>query len=165
MRCPIETQENAELLLAYCARRLDLETMHLLERHMHCCPACQAFREGQEAVWKALDSWEALPVSPDFDRRLYRRIDQEASSPWWSRFSRPLRPLLMRQGLPLAAAACLVMMAGIILERPAELSVPEPQAQVETVRAEQVENTLKDLEILRQLKLTPAAESKSVSSM
>ena len=74
MKCPIEIHENAELLLAYCARKLDPETQTILERHLAVCPACRDFKAGQEAVWQALDSWEAVPVSADFDRRLYRRI-------------------------------------------------------------------------------------------
>src|ERR1039458_8261413 len=111
MKCPIETRENAELLLAYCTRKLDAESTAMLERHMEICPACREFSSGQRAVWEALDAWEATPVTLDFDRRLYRRIDREVS--WWQLLMRPLGPALVRRGLPIAAAACLIVMGGL----------------------------------------------------
>ncbi len=148
MKCPIETRENAELLLAYCTRKLDAESTATLERHMEICPACREFASGQRAVWEALDAWEAAPVTLDFDRRLYRRIDQEVS--WWQLLMRPLRPALVRQGLPIAAAACLVVMAGVLLERPASAPpAAQPQsAQVEAIQPDQVEHALDAMHML-----------------
>ena len=142
MKCPIETPESAELLLAYCARKLDAESTAILERHMEICPACREFSSGQRAVWEALDAWEAAPVTLDFDRRLYRRIDREVS--WWQLLMRPVRPALVRQGLPIAAAACVLVMAGVLLERPASAPpVAQPQsAQVEAIQPDQVDHAL-----------------------
>ena len=79
MKCPIETRENAEVLLAYCSRSLDAERTAILDDHIRICPGCREFVEGQRALWKALDAWEATPVSADFDRRLYQRIQKEVS--------------------------------------------------------------------------------------
>ena len=62
MKCPIETRENAELLLEYCARKLDPATTAVLERHIGICPACREFAAGQRALWDALDTWDATPV-------------------------------------------------------------------------------------------------------
>ena len=152
MNCPIETQESAGLLLDYCSRKLDPETTAVLERHIASCPACSEFARGQNAVWQALDAWEALPVSSDFDRRLYRRIEEQA--PWWDRVLRPFRPVLVRQGLPVAAAACLVVMAGILLDRPAgvpRISGEPDAAQFEAVQPDQVEHALEDMEMLHEL--------------
>jgi anti-sigma factor RsiW len=148
MKCPIETRENAELLLAYCSRKLDAESTAILERHMEICPACREFSSGQRAVWEALDAWEAAPVTLDFDRRLYRRIDREVS--WWNLLVRPFRPVLLRQGLPIAAAACLVVVAGVLLERPAgSPSAAQPQsAQVEALQPDQVEPALDAMHML-----------------
>ena len=81
MNCPIENRESAEILLAYCARKLDAGSSAILEEHIKICPACREFAEGQQSVWKALDAWEAAPVSPDFDRRLYARICLLYTSP------------------------------------------------------------------------------------
>jgi anti-sigma factor RsiW len=148
MKCPIETRENAELLLAYCTRKLDAESTAILERHMEMCPACREFASGQRAVWEALDAWEAEPVTLDFDRRLYRRVEQEVS--WWNLVMRPLRPVLVRQGLPIAAAACLLVMAGLLLERPASAPpAAQPQsAQVDALQPDQVEHALDTLHML-----------------
>ena len=148
MKCPIETRENAELLLAYCTRKLDAESTALLERHMEICPACREFSSGQRAVWEALDAWEATPVTLDFDRRLYRRIDREVS--WWQLLMRPLGPALVRRGLPIAAAACLVVMAGVLLERPASAPpTTQPQsAQVDALQPDQVEHALDAMHML-----------------
>ncbi len=158
MRCPIETRDTADQLLAYCARKLDPESTAVLERHMETCAACREFAEGQRLVWEALDEWEVMPVSADFNRRLYRRIDEQVS--WFDRFMRPVRPMLVRQGLPIAAAACLVIMAGVLLERPAEKPAVDPAAvQVDSVQPDQVEHALEDMELLRDFHLTVRADA------
>lgn len=150
MRCPIETRENAELLLAYCSRKLDAASSAILEDHIRICPACREFASGQRAVWEALDAWEATPVSADFDRRLYQRIEKEVS--WWDLLMRPFRPLLFRQGLPIAAAAGLLIVAGVLLERPAAVpSASSPvSAQVDVVAPEQAEHALQEMEMMRE---------------
>jgi len=150
MRCPIETRENAEMLLAYCSRKLDAESTAILEDHIRICPACREFAGGQQAVWKALDTWEATAVSADFDRRLYQRIEKEVS--WWDLLMRPFRPLLFRQGLPIAAAVALVIGAGVLLQRPGAVppaSVPV-SAQVDVVAPDQAEHALQEMEIMRE---------------
>jgi anti-sigma factor RsiW len=148
MNCPLETRENAQLLLDYCTRRLEPESVAPLERHIATCEACREFAHGQRAVWEALDAWEAAPVSADFDRRLYRRI--EAQVPWWDPLLRPFRPFQMWRRLPAAAMVCLLLMAGVLLERSAVSPAPAPNdmAQVETVQPEQVERTLDAMEVL-----------------
>src|ERR1035438_3982547 len=85
----MECGENADLLLEFAAGRLDEEARMRLERHTEVCPACREFASGQRAVWEALDAWESAPVSPDFDRRLYGRIEREVS--WWDRILGPFR--------------------------------------------------------------------------
>jgi hypothetical protein len=153
MRCPIETQENAELLLSYSARRLDPESTVILEAHMELCPACREFRDGQRALWEALDQWEARPVSADFDRRLYRRIEEQDQLGWWSRVFGPMRPMLLRPALPLAAMACLVLVAGFIVDEPGKMFAPAADSPQVVREVEQVERTLDDLEMLRQFDL------------
>ena len=150
MNCPLETRENALLL----ARLLRPQTRAgaggdagTALRGVRRLPG---IRRGQRAVWQALDGWEAAPVSLDFDRRLYQRI--EAQAPWWSLLLRPLRPpfsaVTLRRSLPAAAMACLLVVAGVVLERPAVSPVPPPHdtAQVDSVQPEQVERTLDAME-------------------
>lgn len=161
MNCPIETQESAELLLAYCSRKLDPATAAILEDHIEICPACSEFAANQRAVWQALDAWEAAPVSADFDRRLYQRIEKEVS--WWDMLIRPFRPVLLRQGLPITALAGVVLVAGVLLERPAVMPAPpRPEsAQVETVAPEQAETALQEMELMREFNTLVHADSSS----
>ena len=161
MRCPIETQENAELLLSYSARRLDPELIAVLEAHMERCPACREFRDGQRALWEALDEWEARPVSADFDRRLYRRIEEQDKMGWWAYVFGPLRPAFLRPALPLAATACVVLVAGFLAVEPGRVP-PAVTADNQVAReAEQVERALDDLDMLRQFDLGAAPSEDS----
>jgi hypothetical protein len=151
MNCPLETRENAQLLLDYCTRKLEPETAAILERHIAICDSCREFADSQRAVWQALDAWEAAPVSPDFDRRLYRRI--EAQVGWWNLLLRPFRPLTLRRTLPATAMAGLLVIAGVLLERPAISPVPAlptDVVQVDSVQPEQVEHTLDAMDMLNE---------------
>ena len=164
MRCPIETQENAEVLLSYSARRLNPESTVILEAHMELCPACREFQDGQRALWEALDQWEARPVSADFDRRLYRRIEEQEQQGWWTRVFGSMRPMFLRPALPLAAMACLVLAVGFIIDEPGKMLAPAAESSPVVREVEQVERTLDDLEMLRQFNLVaPVSEGDSRS--
>lgn len=143
--------------MEYAAGELDLETAGAVERHMAGCEACRAMVAEQAAVWKALDEWKAPAVSADFDRRLYNRIDREARVSWWDRLTLPFRPLPLRRTLPLTAVAGLLLAAGILLQHPDKIAPGRPGG--ETVRAEQVERNLDDLELLRQFDAANTPES------
>jgi anti-sigma factor RsiW len=158
MRCPIQTAENAEVLLAYCARKLDPETQALLERHMAQCPECRAFGEQQRALWEALDAWEAMPVSADFDRRLLRRLEN-------------VRAGGRRKGLrswipsPVPLAAASVLLAAVLLLRaPRPASLPEADS-VELAEVERAERALEDIEMLRTLDLMARVEAPGAHRM
>ena len=149
MNCPMETGGNAEVLLDYASGKLNAETRAQMEHHIKACPACREFAGGQQAVWQALEAWEPAPVSLDFDRRLYQRFEQQVS--WWTRLTQPLSPLF-RHAVLAAAAASVVIMAGLLMTRPA--AIPEPpvqeSAQVESLQPDQVQNALDDMEMLRE---------------
>jgi len=150
MKCPIGTQENSELLLAYCSGKLDASRTAILEEHLGMCPACREFAAAQKIVSDALDSWKAVPVSADFDRRLFQRIQTEVS--WWDLMMRPFRPLLFRQGLPIAATAALVLAAGLLFQHPVTVppsAVPQ-SAQLEAMPPEQVEHALDEMDLMRE---------------
>ncbi len=149
MNCPIKTQENREWLLEYSAGRLDGERAAMVERHVEICPACARFVEGQRVVWNALGQWESPELSADFNRRLYQKIDQAQPSTWLGRFLQPLwRPMVP------VAAMCLLIVAGVVLHTPTA-GVSPVHPRVENVEPEQVERTLDDLQMLRELSLTP----------
>ena len=162
MNCPLETRENAQLLLDYCTRKLEPEAAATLERHISMCSACREFAGKQHAVWQALDAWEAAPVSADFDSRLYRRIENEVS--WWDMLLRPFRPMTLRRSLPATAMTCLLVVVGVVLERPNVSPAPavhevthkvsqdltHDTTQVDSVQPEQVVHALDAMEILNE---------------
>ncbi|MGD0361098.1 MAG: zf-HC2 domain-containing protein [Bryobacteraceae bacterium] len=162
MNCPIESREP-EILVAYAAGELELETARALERHLDGCAACRLMVADQAVVWRALDAWEAPSVSPDFDRRLYRRIDDGVRLTWWERITRPFRPMPLRQALPLTASAGLLLMAGLLLQHPTPVAPAAPAGQI--VRANQVERTLDDLELLRHFNAADTDQSPHPDAM
>jgi len=149
MLCPIQNSDNAALLLEYCDRKLDPDTMDRLSRHIGQCPECSQTLAGQRLLWEALDAWEAAPVSLDFNRRLYARIESRQAAGWWSNLFRPALPGSFRPALPVAAA-CMAVMAVLLFQAPGEMQL-QPQMSTEAIDLEQVEKTLDDLEMLRQL--------------
>lgn len=157
MRCPTANQENAELLLAHASRTLDAERAAVLEEHMARCHACRDYYAAQLAVWAALDHWEAPPVSADFDRRLYGRIEA-ASRPW--DFARVLRAVFGLRTVPLAAAVCL-MAAAVWMGSygaPAPAALPATAA-VQTLPPDQAENTLQEMEMIQEFSSLVQADS------
>jgi anti-sigma factor RsiW len=120
-----------------------------LEQHLKTCPACRDFVAQQQAVWAALDEWEAAAISAEFDRQLYRRIETQLS--WWERRLRPLRPLLVRHALPVAAAACLLVTVWIVLERPRAVTPASQNTHLEISQPELVVQALDDMEMLDNL--------------
>ena len=92
MHCPMQRRENSDLLLAYVERKLDSEMASTFERHTENCPACQQALAAQMMVWEALDRWDAGEISPDFNRRLYQRIEADERRP-----SRQVAALLAEQ--------------------------------------------------------------------
>src|SRR5438309_1387585 len=99
MSCPLESREDT--LLAYSSGELDLDRAAVISTHIETCIECRDFVAAQKSVWEALDLFEAPAVSLDFDRRLYRRIEEHVS--WWDMVAAPFRVALVRRGLPIAA--------------------------------------------------------------
>ncbi len=156
MNCLIQTKTSAELI-DYCAGRLGPERAEAVEAHARICPACRELIGSQRAVWQALEHWDAPPVSNHFDRQLYARIDAEERSSGaivkWARAAvARWSPVSWR--LPVAvAAACAAVALAIVVEMPADRSAPppEPPARMEHVDIEQIERTLDDMTMLKQL--------------
>lgn len=164
MLCPIQSGENAEWLLAYCARKLDPATMAALEQHMQHCEECRTFGAQQKLVWEALDCWEAMPVSPDFDQRLYRRIEQSQERRRWAAVLAPgWLSGLLRPSRSLAAASVLVL-AVLLLRSPAPVAVPASDS-AEWLEVERAESALEDIEVLRALNLMARADGPAERKM
>jgi anti-sigma factor RsiW len=159
MKCPSEDRENAELLLAHASRKLDAERAAVLEQHIAQCPACREYAAAQFAVWEALECWSAPEVSTDFDRRLYERIEREVS--WWDLLIRPLRPLFAARWVPVAAAACMLIAAGVLLQRPdgtPVIATPE-SAQAEPLPADQAASALQEMQIMQEFSSVVRADT------
>ncbi|MGA2114883.1 MAG: hypothetical protein ABSH56_09055 [Bryobacteraceae bacterium] len=151
MNCPLETRENAALLVSHAARERAPDTAVWLDRHIAECAACRRFIERQQAVWEALDSWQPEPISPDFNRRLYARIEKtERQVSWWHRLTGPLGPMPARHAMPIAATAVVLLAAGVLMDRSRVPAAGPEQAQVEMLQPEQVEHALDDMETIRQ---------------
>jgi hypothetical protein len=160
MICPLQTQET-DLLLDFSAGRLDGVRAATLARHMETCADCAAFRMEQKTVWDALDAWEPATVSMDFNRRLWQRIDAAASAPWYQSLAESLRFANWKPVVPLTAAM-LVIAAGFLLDHPRARNNPVPGVSV--TEANQVEQTLDDIQLLDQLDtVIPASTVKSKS--
>lgn len=160
MDCPLKREETADLLLDYAARRLAPAGVAAIERHMEKCAECRKFRMEQTMVWDALDAWEPMPVSVDFNRRLWHRIDAAANVPWYRDLADSLRFANWKPVFPLAAAI-LAIAGGFLLDHPGN-SAPgkgtaAPAASIQGVsvtQADQLEQTLDDIQMLRLLDST-----------
>ncbi len=150
MKCPSENPENAEVFLAHASRNLDAERAAVLEEHLAGCPACREYAAAQFAVWEALDAWEAPEVSAGFDRRLYERIQRESGI--FEMLMRPLRLWFAGRLVPAAAAAGLLIAAGIWLEYPNRTPAahaPE-SAEVEALPADQAATALQQIQAMQE---------------
>jgi len=156
MDCPLKTREGAGQLLDFCSGESP-SIAGPLARHIAQCAECREFASGQQSVWEAMDAWEAPAVSPDFDRRLYSRLEAQAS--WWERLVLSVRrmswgPASWGRAIPRTALAGVLLAAGVLLLRPDAPPSPnraanEP-AKVESIRPEQVEYTLDTMDVLNE---------------
>lgn len=162
MNCPIKRNEDAEILLDYCAQTLSAEQTAEFEIHLRQCADCSRVVEAQKEVWGALEAWTPPPVPINFDARLYARISEEQAVPawrlWLSRVFHPPVPYpLWKSAVPLIAA-CAVLAAGLAVRMPDAPHVEQRQLHADKVDIEKVEQTLEDFDIL-----TPAVQTPSGS--
>lgn len=159
--CPLKSEDSIEVLLDYTARKLDPARTAILEQHMAVCADCALFRDEQSAVWEAMDAWTPAPVSPDFNRRLWQRIDEERAAPWYSKaglrnLAAQMRASAWKPVFPLAAGV-LVVCAGFLLDHPGTRPMPavnessiSDNSRVTISEADQLQRTLDDIQLLNQ---------------
>src|SRR5215472_9299653 len=80
MECPSQNKDGAEQIIAYAAGRLTPDAAVGFERHLARCACCRDACRAQQRVWSDLDAWPSVPVSPDFNEKVYRRISAEERS-------------------------------------------------------------------------------------
>lgn len=162
MNCPTKTNEDAEILLDYCAQTLSPMQTAEFEIHLKQCADCSRLVEAQKEVWGALEAWTPAPVSVNFDARLYARIAEEQAAPGWRlwlrRIFQPALPYpLWKSAVPLIAA-CALLAVGLSVRMPQAANPVQPQLHADKVDIEKVEQTLEDFDIL-----TPPAQAPSGS--
>ena len=164
MLCPIRNAEEFSCLFDYTAHKLTPEATAAVESHLALCVECRNVIESQRQVWSALDSWEAMPVSSDFDRKLFARIEGEEPATLWARvFSKPFESLRWRNAVMPVAAAVVTIFAAVMLHVPnsSPMQTRYDGPLLEAVEAEQLDRTLEDLDMLRQLSI-PAGASQQL---
>ncbi|MFN3325008.1 MAG: anti-sigma factor family protein [Bryobacteraceae bacterium] len=148
--CRPHSPEQQEALVAYSAGRMGAARARELERHIADCEHCARFCREQQAVWGALDGWQAAAISRDFDHRLMARIEAHTRRPQWLRWTEALAG--WRVAAP-ALALGLVVAVGIFVTGD---GAPDPGLTARSVEIaepvdfDQVESALDDLEMLRQ---------------
>ncbi len=162
VRCPLQSGDEGATLLSYLDRQLDPDTVDAYERHLAVCPECTRVVAAQRAVWQALEQWEPIAVSSDFDDRVMARISAEQPRPWWRRFLEfPVSGSggWWKPAMPLAAA-CLALVAVSVWRGPLAPGDRPLPAAMDSAEAQQVEDVLADVDMLQQLGITePAASS------
>jgi anti-sigma factor RsiW len=159
MYCPLNGGDEAEVIISYVARTLDAEADSEFQRHLGTCAKCRKAVAAQEAVWSALDAWHPIPVSPDFDRKLFRRIAEEEHGRWWQGLRLP--HWWWRPAIPMAAA-CALLAGAFLLLHPAPKIAEEAEAQPK-LEIEQVEHALDDMELLKQLGVAAISDQAGTS--
>ena len=122
-----------------------------IENHLRTCAACAQVRQEQLALWRRLDEWTAPEISPGFDARLFRRL--EGRSNWLARWLGPVQPALA------GALACLVLLAGVVLDRARHVPAPpEPPVAAQGWDRE-MDTALDDMQMLSEFEILPVAQA------
>lgn len=173
MNCPLQSENTIDVLLDYSAGKLDRSRLARLEQHLLTCAECSAFLTSQNDLWQTLDAWEPEPISMDFNRRLWHRIDAEAALPWYRKLADLLRTGAWKPALPLAAAVLLVTTAFVMDHQGSVPAIQGVQtasgvsagaSNAAPLDADQIETTLNDIQLLGQLD-TSSAEPNSSKTM
>lgn len=164
MNCPLQNNEGAELVLDYCSQKLDPDAVIAFERHISQCADCARVVGAQKSVWDALDSYETLPaISEDFDEKLWARIEQADARSWWQKLldgpALGWNSIFSWKPAMVTVSACAAVLAVMVVIRPpAEVPMENPhsgiveKAMIErTVDLDQVEGSIEDLDMLKQL--------------
>lgn len=158
-----------DVLLDYTAGRLDPAKALLFERHADGCARCASLRVTQAEVWASLDAWKPEPVSAGFNRELWRRIDAMKTPSWSDRLAAAVHFNVWKRVAPLAVALALVVTAFVFdhsTNQPVAPVSPTNAAMVVTAtQADQLEQTLDDMQLLHAVDAEVAAAQPAHSAM
>jgi hypothetical protein len=155
MECPQKAGDGGDLMIAYAARRLCPTDEAALEHHLEMCPSCRELAATQRVVWSALDELTPLPVSSNFDAKLYQRIVDDRQDAWWQRLFQV--HWSWRPAMPVVAASGILIVAFMVKNlQPSITSAPQPPPKFQI---EQVERALDDMDMLKQAGVEFALEN------
>jgi hypothetical protein len=151
MICISSSKQGAEILLDYCAGRLDAARTAELESHLRECAACREMAVAQHMVWEVLDAWKPVVASPDFDARLHARIAGEEREPWWRR-------MLARPLIPATTAGAVFALTLVLVLVPHSSAPPQqvPQVVSGEIDVQELQQALDDMDML-----TPVGQTAS----
>ena len=155
INCPSRRKETT-LFLDYASGRLSAAEAAVVAQHANECDDCAAALLEYSSVSDALDFWDAPPVSPQFNRRLWDRIEAAADAPFYVRVVDWFRFHSLKPAIPVAAAA-LIIAVGFLFDHPSGIKNPPANNRVSATEADQAERALDDLQLLRQLDAAVAA--------
>ncbi len=169
IQCPSQNGKEPDVLLRYCAGQTTAAEAVALRVHLGDCRACREWVDAQQNLWSELEACDELEISPDFNRRLYQRLEAENSEPaalqWARMFTARWTPFSWKPVIPVAAA-CVMLIAVLWMREPRAFVQPdENKIRVENVDLDQVERTLEDLDMLKQLGPRVGPGSSSSRSM
>jgi hypothetical protein len=121
MQCPMQNDEASGFLLDYCAQKLDAGGTAVVEAHLRICASCRELVEAQKAVWETLDAWDGMDALPDFNRRLYARVEAEErrgiAAKWAGVLVARWQTMAFRPAVPVALA-CATLVAALWIQAP-----------------------------------------------
>lgn len=156
----MQNKQDEEILLHYCSGRLATDRAAEVEIHAKTCAQCARWIANQNAVWNALDDFTAPAVSPEFQARVYQRLEAEPSGSWWKqgfkqewkqKWFSAWRPALAMVAVAAALAVGVMVRQPQILQPPTKASmetVDMYQVDMDQVNMDQVEHALEDLDLL-----------------
>jgi hypothetical protein len=118
----------------------------------------------QQRLWLLLDEWEAPQPSVDFEAALYRRIDESERRPWLARCFESARIAYPNPALGFALVT-LAVIAGLAVDHSRILRAHGPlprNSAVSMIDADQLENSLDDLQLLHQIYADPGLAPQSM---
>jgi anti-sigma factor RsiW len=151
--CPSE-----DLLLDYAAGHLDPAQAAQFERHADSCARCAELRASQSAVWLTLDEWQPAPVSENFNRELWRRIDADEAARRHG-WGETIKSAFWKRIAPLGLAAA-VLTGVLVVNHSDRPTAKAPSMVVTATDADQLERTLDDIQLLHEVDATTATPEK-----
>ncbi|MBC7926600.1 MAG: hypothetical protein H7039_13170 [Bryobacteraceae bacterium] len=148
MNCPVRTGQTG-ILVEHASGRLQSELAGSVNEHAATCPECTSILKAQSKVQDALSEWTAEPVSADFDRRLFQRIEEDHGRTF---FQRLVAGFSWKPAASLAGAIATAAIVALLVSPPEQRSArPANEQTIRNVEAEQIEVVLDDIDMLQQL--------------